>query len=331
MLVAVPILTICSACAYSAPKPLTIPITPAPDNHIHLSVDVNGGPPLDFIFDTGANICVLTERGRTKLADLRFDGRQETLGSGGVTRRPTASNVTLTIHGRDWTGQTLMLVDYGGSLHADGVIGYNLFSQDTITLDFDRGVLEVFDRMPAAATRLSPVPVTMRDDLAFIPVTLNTGTAISSDLAAVDTGYGGTVTIAAPLAKRAALPGKLERLGTGTMGGTGSGAIEIVTVRLHRLTLANISTDNVPVDVQLRPPHNFKTWDIIGNELLRRFNVVWDIPARRMYFSKNSFFADVYKMPPDRRNGLKIGLTLLATIFLAGVALLRWSRRRNPA
>ena len=307
---------------------MTIPISVGKDNLLHLLVNVNHGANLNFIFDTGADTCVLTELGRAKTSQLKFDGHHETLGSGGKTDQPTASNIDLSIAGRTWTKQSLMFVDYHGSLEADGVIGYNLFSQSVINLDFDRATITVWNSPPPSVVYPTAVNVTLRDGLAFIPIELSTGSRVFIDEFAVDTGFGGTATLTASNARVASLPGNLEQFGSGIMGGTGNGTIEVGRVRLPSLAIAGSSIPDVPIDVQLSESRSFKTWNIVGSELIRRLNFTWDIPGRKMYFAKNRHFADTFNTPPNQRKSL-IWIMGFLSMFVTGTIWIRRYRSKK--
>jgi predicted aspartyl protease len=325
------LLAAATALGQDAKNVITIPITVSDDNYVRLKVRVNGGPPLDFIFDTGANICLLTERGKAKTNGLKFDAAQETLGSGGVSSRPMARSVSLSIADHRWAGQPLMFVDYGGSLKADGVIGYNLFADKTITLDYDRGVLEAGDGLPRSVKGLPEIKVKMIDDLAFIPATLQLGSESVTDLFEMDTGFTGAASVSPKLAEKAHLPGDLRRLGSGKMGGTGPGVIQIVSVELPVLSLGAHRMPKVPADVQLPSGNDFKVWNLLGNDYLKRFNIVWDIRGRKLFVWPNHLAGDPYDLHPNRRPILLLigSLVLLFLIGLIGVLRRRKAERNR--
>lgn len=289
---------------------------------------MNHGPELDFIFDTGADTCVLTELGRAKMTQLKFDGHRETLGSGGATDQPTSNNVDLTLAGRTWSEQSLMFIDFKGALRADGVIGYNLFSRNVIGIDFDRSTMTVWNALDAPPADHQSIDVTVRGGLAFIPIQIGAGSNQTTDMFAVDTGFGGTATVTASTARSAGLPGNLEQLGTGKMGGTGNGSVDVAKVRLPILSIGRISMAGIPVDVQLSEPRSFKTWNIVGTELIRRFNVVWNIPSRKMYFKQNRHFADTFATPSNgsRRLALLVGSVVLLVAAIVLVRMVRSSK-----
>ena len=216
-----------------------------------------------------------------------------------------------------------MFIDYYGALNSDGVIGYNLFSHNVVNLDFDRRTLTVSDTLPSSAIQSKAVDIKDRDGLAFIELILNPGPKQVKDAFAIDTGFGGTAIITASSARADSLPGNLEQIGSGRMGGTGSGTIEVTKVRIPTLWIGNSWINDVPIDVQQNEPRSFKTWNIIGTDLLRRMNVTWDIPNHKIYFAKNHHFSDAFEVPKNPRKRLPWLVGSLALVVMSAIWVLR--------
>lgn len=314
--------------AWSVGQDLAIPFRLSSDNRIHVGVRIGSQGPLDFIFDTGADTCVVTERGRARLKSLAFGGHEATLGLGGTTTHPVERDATIMVDGYRRKHQTLMFIDYGGSLDADGVLPYTVFADRVIGIDYDDMRIHVSTGKPSSADASRGAPVTMRDGLPFIDATVSTGTGIYRAPVAVDTGFSGSATLSHDAAASAGLPGDLRVYGTAQLGGTGTRALRSSVVDLPRLALGECVLTDVPVDVQLEGDKGDKRWSFLGNELLKRANLTWDVPGRRMYFSPNRLRDVPYALPHNSR--LRIAMTLLGLILAFAVLayFLRLRRKR---
>jgi len=152
------------------------------------------------------------------------------------------------------------------------IVGRDLFDAGALTLAIDGALLGVGPSGGMAPGR--PMPLTARRGIETLPLTIE-GIAAHADF---DLGNGGTVLIGAAFAAR---HGLLRDRATGTIpgGGIGGGATQ-TTFIVRSLDLAGVRFADVPVAVDASPTANDAN---IGVRLLRRFGIVTDFPARRVW------------------------------------------------
>jgi len=117
-----------------------IAFTLGPNHAIHFQGTINGSGPLDLIFDTGASIGVLSEQGKAKGAKI-VEGKNNRFSFAGIE----VENVPIS------------LIDYAGSLQADGVVGYNCFAGKVVKIDCGKNMISTaFGSAPFATTANAP-------------------------------------------------------------------------------------------------------------------------------------------------------------------------------
>lgn len=152
----------------------SIPFVLGPDNAIHIKGIINQSESLDLIFDTGASIGVLSDIGQKKGVRIA-DGPDNTIDLSSARIR----------------NGSMIFIDYKGKLHADGVVGYNLFFGKVVAIDYDQKVLTISDALPAMGIDYAKTQMIWRGAGTFVPITLNHGNDAEQTLALLIPGRNG--------------------------------------------------------------------------------------------------------------------------------------------
>jgi hypothetical protein len=306
---------------------VTIPISLS-HGKLHLQGRFNGSKPLDLIFDTGADIQVLYPSALAKGARLKLDGTINNAGTGGRLLRQTSSDNRLEIGGLAWEHERVLYIEKQAD-RADGIVGYPVFQDKVVELDFDRMVMIIHEALPAHAAGFAKAAMPPAGTLTAVEVGLGLGGRRESGPLLVDTGGSDTLTVNAAFAVAHGLAGTMRKLGTGQLGGVGPDVIHTDMVLLPELTLAGHTLKNVPISME-RPGQApmAPVGGALFMEVLSRFNVLFDYPHNEAYFKPNARFADPFRL---RSSGLpwyaKAALILLAIAASGSLAL--WFRKRR--
>lgn len=317
------------------PSPTTGPDTiPLSIRHgkLHLQGRINDSQVLDFIFDTGAEICTLYPSAIPKGAKLQFDGTTSNSGTGGTTLRRTSSDNRLEIAGLQWDHEPVMYVDRQAD-RADGIVGYPVFDGKVVEIDFDRMIMAVHDTLPAHAAAFAKTPMPWARSLPAVETVLINGEKRASGLFVLDTAGNGAMVVNQAFAAAHGLHGTMKNLGTSTSRGVGSAGIRNHVLLLPQLTLAGFALQNVPIHVELPSDDNeAPPGGVLCMEVLQRFNLILDFQRGEAYFKPNTSFNAPFKA---RRSGpprpVILGIAVAAVVSFAGLVLLRERRRRGPA
>ena len=308
----------------------TIPIS-IRHGKLHLEGKINDSRMLDFIFDTGAEICALYPSAIPKGAKLQFDGTTNNAGTGGTTLRQTSSDNRLEIAGLRWDHEPVMYVEKQAD-RADGIVGYPVFEGKVVEIDFDRMVMIVHDTLPAHAAGFAKTPMPFSGSLPAVESVLVNGEKRASGLFVLDTAGGGAMVVNQAFAAAHGLHGTMKNLGTSTSRGVGSAGIRNHLLLLPQLTLAGFTLPNVPINVELPSDGNeAPPGGVLCMEVLQRFNTILDFQRNEAYFKPNTSFNAPFKArlsgPPW---SVILGIAVASVVSFAGLVLLRARRRRSP-
>lgn len=275
--------------------PITIPIT-IERGKVHLRGSINSSKELDLIFDTGADACVLYPSGLSSGATLVFDGTSLNQGTGGTAMRRTSSDNRIEIGGARWTHESVMFIDKQAD-HADGIIGYSLFEDRIVEIDYDRMVLVLHESLPAHTAGFTKIPMPFAGSLPAVEIVMKSGDNVWRGPFILDTAGNGTMLVNQAFAAESGLHGILNKVGSGVSKGVGSGSVHTNQLMMPTLALAGHEMPNVPIYVEVPSEGNkAPPGGVICTDVLARFNSVLDFPSGQAYFKPNNRFSEPFKI-----------------------------------
>src|SRR6185369_4399071 len=252
--------------------------------HVWLKASVNGGPPEDFLFDTGW----------AATHALKTEGRMQAAGAGaaGAASFATLGSLRIASAGNDGVelkDVKVAVLDVNPSFEPmfwrsmAGVIGYDVISRFVVTVDYDDSVLVLHD--PATWTYAGtekPLPMVMNGT---VPALTGKFDDADEGLFRLDVGSSSTVDVHAPFAKKTGL---LNRMGKTTrFDGVGfGGSFSSEVGRLRSMSLGPYEWDDPIVVVSHATEGAFASEEFagnIGNRILERFRVTFDYERRQIY------------------------------------------------
>lgn len=286
----------------------TVPFRLGPNNAIHIQGSVNGASDLDLIFDTGASVSVLGESGRRKGATIR-DGETNVVAFSGV----------------EIGDLPMLFIDYAGTLRADGVIGYDAFAGRVVEIDHDGQTLRIHHARPSV-DEYSRVPITWRGSASLVPISIETHDARRTVLAILDTGSMWSLTLNHddPLAADAssvAITG-IRRGRKADGAGLWLNVFDLPAVEFggHRLR-------QVQADVTRNPSAAALQFNILGNDFLKRFDLIIDYRTSEVFVRPNSIVSSPYN--PSIPMGIGAIGALLGVAAFALLAFVSWTPLRT--
>lgn len=281
--------------------------------HVWLRASVNGGPPADFIYDTGASITVIDSAYAAKIG-LQTEGLQQGQGAGATGSASFAALSSLTVSAADGDGievrdARVAVLSVNSTLapyfwrECAGVIGFDFINRFVNELDYDARVLTLRD--PKAfqyAGQGTAIPMTLAGHTPV--VTMRLDGAITGDFR-VDVGSGSTVDLHTPFVKRHDLMAKGGR-GVEVMGGGFGGTFTTRIVRLKKLEIGPYSWADPVISLSQATVGAFTSEDYagnIGNRILERFKVTLDYERRQMWLEPGKLYP---RRDPMSRSGLQL-------------------------
>lgn len=277
----------------------TVPFTMI-DNHIILPVSINGSEPLNFVLDSGAAATVIMESRHTRALDLEASS-QITVSGVGSGPDPIANIVRETrinLGEIELAGQSVVYLPMESvpfftgldDVYFDGVIGAPFFRRFTVTIDHDT------QQISFAEPTENPEMDTLPENWQITALEINGGVPyVSAEIAnaqgqlvqvklLADTGARGTVSLTPETHEELTLPTTFfETIGQGL-----SGDVLGQMTMSKNLVLGTHALGTLPVDYAVSGGETENNSNgILGNEVLNRFNTIFDYHNERLAFSPN--------------------------------------------
>ncbi|MEO5989734.1 MAG: aspartyl protease family protein [Candidatus Eisenbacteria bacterium] len=281
--------------------------------HLWLKVSLEGGPPEDFLFDTGASVTVL-DSGFAARHGIATSGRMQAAGAGASGSATFAKLGSLAIRGVDGdgvevSGLKVAVMNVAPAFSAyfwrdlAGVIGYDVISRFVSTIDYDAGTLTLHDpkgwRFPGVE---APLPMVMNGTVPGLRGRLD---GRYEGVFRLDVGSSSTVDLHTPFVRQNQLRSRLRH--SLAIAGTGFGGDFHSTLgRLKRMELGPYSWVDPIVLLSSATEGAFASEEFagnIGNRLLERFRLTLD-------YERHQIFLEPGKRYPNRDMLTRTGLTL---------------------
>lgn len=272
----------------------TIPIE-IHNEHLWARGVLDGSDSLSIVFDTGAHgDCI--RAARAEEIGLDVHGSHQALGAGGSVASATTRKVTVKLPGLELRNDrlsTLPLEEIGAQAGRalDVIVGYPLFARAVVAIDYERGVMDVFDaddwRYQGNGVVL---PLTFEDGLPYVTarVTIPGRDPIEGRFV-IDTGSGAWLILAPEFVTEQNVLSVVPRTVQVVARGVGGQSLNPVG-RVERLELGGqvlekpITMFRSPGPGMIAAPGSLGN---IGGGILRCFRVIFDYPHSRMILEPN--------------------------------------------
>ena len=181
----------------------------------------------------------------------------------------------------------------------DGRFGWDLFKGKVVELNYDKKIMIVHSEIPRNIqnnNKYTSLKIDFFKDLFLVKAKIKTGKITNEDLYLFDSGFQRTVMLDNDLLTENKFPvDKMKVIKKIIMKGAQGNEVPVITSNLETLKLGKFKLKNVPVQITSgNKPLKDKNIHILGNEVLKRFNIVLDFKNNMVYLSKNGLFKDEY-------------------------------------
>ncbi len=283
-------------------------------NHLFIQVKVNDSNNLNFVFDTGAGA---TSINSTTAEKLKLTGSKTTTskGASGDVELKVIKNNTLTIRNLNlkkinlYSAPLVHLEKVFGT-DIDGILGYDLLKKYVVKINYDTSEIELYASKGYKYVGNGEV---VKIDLGKVPtakakIDLGDGNYLDGEFI-LDNGAGLAMGFCTPYAQKHQLKKSIGKTYSVKSRGYSSNTTIVEVGRLKELKVQKFQFSKIPVRI-----YNTKSGvlahegiaGIIGNEILKRFNITFNYKRKESYWEPNTKFKDV---PYDvSYSGLKLSL-----------------------
>lgn len=295
-----------------ANEPATVIPFTIKNGHMFIQLQINDSGPLHFVFDTGAAANLMTEQTAEAL-NIKTSGSQSVQGASGSTRVTSSSGNSVVLQDIEMEDLNFLVLNIDHLSDEDtplnGIIGASILNNFIVEIDYDQSEIRLYDQFDFEALdddwhkelfSLRPfnIPVILAS------ITLPSGKKHKGSYL-VDTGAATSVKFNTPFVNDKEL---IEQMGD-HYSYTSQALKHEATDEVSKLT-AYEAFGQTFEDFAVRLSQvttgvsSFSQVDgILGIDILRRFNTIYNYKAQAMYVKPNSHMNDDF---PLNHDGLKV-------------------------
>jgi hypothetical protein len=268
----------------------TILLTINEQNTIFIKAIFNDTDTLNLNFDTGTTELILTNntiKNKLSTKPILYTTLYN-LKIGTTTFRTKLYDAALSGHG------------------TDGRFGWDFFKGKVVELNYDKGLMIIHSMLPGHIRRdkkFTQLKIEFWKDLFFIKSSIKQSGITNTDLYLFDIGYQRTAMLDNDILVQNKFPiEKMDTIKKVIMKGAKGNEIPVITANLKMFKIGKYQLKNVPIQLlTVNKPIRDKNTHIIGNEVLKRFNIFLDFQSNIVFLKPNRLFAEKYT--DQKKNG----------------------------
>ena len=255
---------------------------------------------LNFILDTGSGGISLDSSTADYFKVIRVPSDKTIRGIAGTRKVSFVYNQKLHLPGLTIDSLNFHINDYSILTNVygeriDGIIGYSVLSRYIVILDYDSSIVTFYTKgylkYPKGGYLLKPSITTLPVQVARIKDSKPIATRFLFDM-----GAGLCLMLSSDFIKDSALLGKKRKLFVKEAEGLG-GKVDMLATVVREFKLGPYKFRNVPVYI-FDDVYNVTSYPylggILGNDLLRRFNIILNYDRRDIYIKPNTHFTEQF-------------------------------------
>ena len=271
-------------------------------NYIYLQVNINNSAPLNFVLDSAAESSILNERVAKSLNLTLQEVKDLAVGTGEKTHKLSiVSDTALRVGAAEIKPEYIAVLpldeleSYFGR-RLDGILGADFFSRYVIEIDYERNIVTLHE--PESFRYLGRgehIPFHLVDNTPAITAKIQVpGRGIIAGDFVVDTGKTGAFTINRPFVERhhllESVPQSLARKSYGIGGESDQLLGRIDSLQIGSVTIAHPVTEFS--QATKGDLSSDKDAGLIGEEVLRRFKVIFDFSRKEMILEPRALITE---------------------------------------
>lgn len=265
-------------------------------DHIFLTLSVDDSEPVDFIFDTGDGLAVIDIDIAESLG-LRMDHKASKTSaqgsiSGSLIKHNKVEINDVKLEDIELYATSLNHLEQSIGRNIDGIIGYDLLENYVVKVDYDDMTFKLYD---PGSFKYEGNGEGFKFKLdSYIPhisctVKLNNDESYTDEFF-INTGAGTTMDFNTVFASKHGVIDKTGEHYSYPVAGIEDKETMHYEGRVMSFGFGSIQFENLPIGISQAKhgiQHNKKVAGIIGNNLLKRFNITYDYKNHMIYFEPN--------------------------------------------
>ena len=298
------------------------------NRHVWLRASVNGQPPADFIYDTGASVTVIDSAYAAKIG-LVSEGALQSQGAGSAGSASLSKLKTLRVEGAEGDGvelkdQSVAILSVNPFLapffwrDCAGIVGYDFTARFVNEIDFDHSQLVLRDpKTFKYVGKGTAVPMRVAGTVPVITMKIDDQYEGEFRL---DVGSSSAVDLHTPFVKRHGLREKAKPA-IEVVGGGFGGTFTSTLTRMKKMAVGPYSWTDPMITLSSTTEGALASEDYagnVGNQILERFICTFDYDHKTLYLEPGAKYATRDQFSRSGVQLAKFGETVQAMQVLKG-------------
>lgn len=252
-------------------------------SNICLKAKLNDSDTLIMMFHTASTGVTVTKESLENKILLKNKQSTNVQTWGGRADSEFSEHNAFTLGGLKWKDLTVFVNENSGP-DTDGKFGYDLFKNKIVSLNYDKKTMIVSEFLPKKLKGYQKLKLTFENGSMFIEGTLVFENQEFTGNFMFHTGYGGAILLDPKLGEKYDSK-SLPTISTSELKDSFGNVFKIETKLLPKIKIGNKTLKNVPLSFAARSSDI--PMKVFGNDLLKRFNVVFDFQKNEIYLKPN--------------------------------------------
>lgn len=270
----------------------TLAFTLNKQSNICIKARINNSDTLSLMFHTSSTGLTVTKESLKEKTLLKDKQNTNIQTWGGRADAELSEHNTLFINKLKWEDITVFVNENSGP-DIDGKFGYDLFTKKIVSLDYDKNLMIVAETLPLNLKGYQKMNLTFLNGSMFIDGRLEIGDEIFQDKFMFHSGYGGAILLDPKIAEKYDMK-SLKTISTSELKDSYGNVFKIETKLLPKAKIGNKTLKNVPLSFAARSSDI--PMKVFGNDLLKRFNVIFDFQKNEIYLKPNGLWKMNYNI-----------------------------------
>jgi len=272
----------------------TIPFTLSKYDAIAVKAIINDTDTLNIHFDTGSWDFRLTKDAVFKKTKL-LSSQADALANGA---RPDYNHLNkidkMQIGSLVWKNPAVGVTTVTAH-EMDGRFGWNLFDGKSVEIDYDHALLIIHSQLPKDLKGYKKSKLEFKRGFVCIKGSFKVGHKNYTGEFTMDTGADRAMILDSTWAAGQPFINNLQLIGLSVVNDPRGNKYVTRIVSAPRFKLGSFELDSIPARVLgTRNPAGFEI-NTLGNDLLKRFNIIFDFATDEIYLKPNKLVGEVYK------------------------------------
>lgn len=270
-----------------------IPFVVESDGRIYVTAFANGSDSLKFLVDTGASTIVLNPNSLRLFGRIHKGKAVENIGTTGENTVTESKDNNIKIGTIEYTKAKCVNIPYSPDLW-DGVFGLNGLRAFNIEINYDEHKIFCYSKEePVEIDDKHAVPLTFtyRHDVPFVEIPVTLGDSTYNVQLEVDTGSDRAIDLSTTFVSRNNLLGTKKPFATSRITSSDGGSGELKNIYFDKVTIGEYALPRFPGAFSTLTEGILCENDVdgmMGNNFLKRFNMLIDFKAGRIYLQPNN-------------------------------------------